>query len=610
MQKESRDPPPSVPDAAAVRALEETRFLSEATALLAMSLDYEVTLQRLAMLSVPFLADWCAVDVLPAHGAFRRVATAHVDRDLLPLISEIQRKYPPDPNLPYGYPKVLRTGDSDFWPEITDAQLAAAAKDPAQLQMLRSLGFRSYMCVALQTRGQVLGAMTFVMSGERRFDRHDFEIAQDLARRAAQAIDNALLFRQVENARRAATILADVSRLLVSPQDVGAALEACARRLGTGGQFGELVNFVLVDDEGTWAAHGWTDPPVVPLLERVRRELPQIPEAGSLLLTIRSGKTSIDADIDIEGRCEQIGVKGSQREALLELGLRSGVTVPLATRGKSFGALVIRSRSRRPYSAADVELFEDIGQRAALALENARLHRQAADAVQARDEFLSVASHELRTPLTALHLLVRTLRPAQAGPVEISPEKLEIAERQIDRMSKLVSQLFDLSRVTAGRLELDLEEVDLAAVARDVVAGMREEANECGCVVSVRTPVAVTGRWDRERLAQITTNLLSNALRYGRGRPVEVSVEDRATEARLLVRDHGIGVAPEHLNRIFERFTRANPGKRYDGLGLGLYIVRQILLVLGGRISVESEPGKGSLFIVELPKTPRLPGSA
>lgn len=594
----------------AARALEETRFLSEATALLAMSLDYEVTLQRLAMLTVPFLADWCAVDVIEVPSRFRRVATAHVDREKTPLIVEVQSRYPPDPLLPHGYPKVLRTGEPDFWAEITDAQLASAAKDDEHLRMLRSLGYRSYMCIALQARGQVLGAMTFVMSGDRRFSRRDFEIAYDLVRRAAQAVDNALLFRQVERARQRATLLADVTRLLVSPQDVGAALDECARQIGTA-HLGEVVSFVLVDEDGGWRGHIWAEPSMQPLFARIREVLPRLPDtspAGGIPAVIRSGRTEVFRDLDLHEAYADKGLTEAQLSLLRQLAIRSGLTAPIATRGKTIGALAIRTRADRRYEAADVELVEDIAQRAALAVENARLHQQAVDAIQARDEFLSVASHELRTPLTALHLLVRTLTPPDgAASVELSQEKLEIAERQIVRIAKLVDQLFDLSRVTAGRLELELEEVDLAAVARDVVARMRTEAQESGCVVSVRTPVAVTGRWNRIRLEQIATNLLANALKYGRGRPVEVSVEDRAAEARLLVRDNGIGVAPEHLNRIFERFSRANPGRRYDGLGLGLYIVRQILKALGGTISVESEQGKGSLFVVELPKTPRLP---
>ena len=603
------------------RAIESTRFLSEASALLATSLDYELTLRRLAMLAVPFLGDWCAVDVaakeLPAVSGgrfFRRVAVAHVDPLRERLVREMQERWPPDPASPFGYPKVLRTGEPDFFPHTTAEQLRATARDPEHLVYLETLGYRSFICVPLSARGRVLGTMTFVIAGDdRRYELRDFELALDLARRAGQAVDNALLFQELERGRRSAALLAEASRVLASMPDVKRALQDVAQLVGA--DLGELVNFMLFDENGGYETVGWVDPAVAAVVDRLKELFQRLPPNTSIGVprVLQTGKTDVFHDPDYEPMWAQAGLSEEQRANMRTFAARAGITVPLITRGGLFGVLAIRtSRPGRFYTPDEVELAEDIAQRAALAIENARLHRQAGEAVQARDEFLSVASHELRTPLTALHLLVRTLRPPDAGDdlPALTPEKLEIAERQIERIAKLVDQLFDLSRVTAGRLELELEDVDLSVVARDVTARMKDEAFESGCVVAVRAPAPAVGRWDRFRLEQIVTNLLSNALKYGRGKPVEIAVEDLGEEARLTVRDHGIGIAREHLNRIFERFSRANPGRRYDGLGLGLYIIRQILDAFGARVSVQSEPGEGALFVVELPKQVPAPPAA
>jgi PAS domain S-box-containing protein len=229
-------------------------------------------------------------------------------------------------------------------------------------------------------------------------------------------------------------------------------------------------------------------------------------------------------------------------------------------------------------------------------------------AVEARDRFLSIASHELRTPLNPLQLHVQMLlRFAREGSLAGQPSDrvigmLEGCERQVKQVTQLVNTLLDISRIAASRLDLRLEDVDLAAVVDDVVGRAAPEVAQAGCAVSVRADGPVVGRWDRLRLDQITTNLLSNALKYGRGKPVEVAVETNATTARLTVRDEGIGIAPADQVRIFERFERAAPGYEYRGLGMGLYIVRQLTEALDGRVHVASDLGQGATFTVELPR--------
>ena len=255
-----------------------------------------------------------------------------------------------------------------------------------------------------------------------------------------------------------------------------------------------------------------------------------------------------------------------------------------------------------------VSIARDITERKHTQLERELLYRQAVDAVHARDEFLSVASHELRTPLSALQLQIQTLLqpPRQLPQAPLSPEqlkpKLEMANRQVERLTRLIGELMDVSRITAGRLRLEFEEIDLCAVVRDVVGRLGEEAARANSSIEVRTSMPVVGMWDRSRIEQVVTNLLSNAFKFGGGKPIEISVEDGGFTGRLVVADHGIGIAPEDVERIFHRYEQAISSRAFGGLGLGLYIARQLIEAHGGTIRVESQPGAGSTFTIDLPK--------
>jgi signal transduction histidine kinase len=178
---------------------------------------------------------------------------------------------------------------------------------------------------------------------------------------------------------------------------------------------------------------------------------------------------------------------------------------------------------------------------------------------------------------------------------------LKVIERQDERLVKLVTNLLDVARISAGRLELELEEVDLSALVYDVAECFGEEIARARCRLDIRAQDHVVGWWDRSGLEQVVTNLLTNALKYGAGTEVTISVSADATSARLAVADQGIGIAPQHLERIFGRFERAVAGKEYRGLGLGLSITRDIVEALGGAIGVVSEPGGGTTFSVDLP---------
>jgi len=230
------------------------------------------------------------------------------------------------------------------------------------------------------------------------------------------------------------------------------------------------------------------------------------------------------------------------------------------------------------------------------------------DVIQVRDEFLSIASHELKTPLTPLRLLLqstlRTLRSQGEPPSRQSvAQKLDKAARQVDRITRLIDDLLVVSRITAGRLTLATEKVDLAEVAREVVERFRLESTVAGSSIQLRT-AAAEGEWDRVRIEQIIASLLTNAIRYGAGRPIQLKVECRERTAILQIVDHGIGISAEATEHIFERFQRSSSPTAPHGLGLGLYLTHQIVRAHGGAIHVRSQPGAGSTFTVELPRFP------
>lgn len=230
----------------------------------------------------------------------------------------------------------------------------------------------------------------------------------------------------------------------------------------------------------------------------------------------------------------------------------------------------------------------------------------AEQAVNARDEFLSIASHELRTPLTTLQLRLKSLNDdlTANGVAPQVKRKLDSSLRQGSRLMTLVDSLFDLSRISNGRLTLQRERFDLVDVASELIERFSEAAVSAAVTLAFHAEAATIGVWDRLRVEQIIENLLSNAIKYAPSAPVAVTIGARDGNATITVRDHGPGIAPADLDRIFGPFERAVSTRNYGGLGLGLYIARENAAAHGGTISVTSVPADGATFIVELPLAP------
>jgi signal transduction histidine kinase len=230
-----------------------------------------------------------------------------------------------------------------------------------------------------------------------------------------------------------------------------------------------------------------------------------------------------------------------------------------------------------------------------------------ADAVAAREDFISIASHELRTPLTPLTLQVDRLRRLLgrgASPASDLETIRASMERQVLRLSGLIDVLLDVTRLQSGRLPLHREQIDLAAIARETVESLAEQLRVAQCTLTLDASAPVLGEWDRMRLQQALTNLLTNAIKYAAGKPISVRVTAGEKRAELVVTDGGPGISPRDQAQLFHRFARLRANRRSGGLGLGLYITRQIMEAHGGSVTITSKPGGGATFLCTLPLTP------
>ncbi|XYI02375.1 AAA family ATPase [Sorangium sp. So ce1128] len=291
---------------------------------------------------------------------------------------------------------------------------------------------------------------------------------------------------------------------------------------------------------------------------------------------------------------------------------RSVLCVPILRQAEVIGLLYLENNlTTHAFTPERLLALELLATQAAISLEHALLlarEREARAAAEAAERRTAFLAHELKTPLTGLHLkldaLTRSIKQQETVSSSWLSSSLTSFKRQLGRLSMLIDSLLDLSRVQMGRLVLTREPVDLTALVRDVVGRLSEQAELAGCALHVQATRAIWGQWDRLRLEQVATNLLTNALKYGAGKPVRIVADADGAVARLAVSDQGIGISEPDQRRVFEAFERATGLHQAQSLGLGLYLVREIVRAHGGRVHLHSRPGSGTTFIVELPIEP------
>ncbi|WP_437747614.1 AAA family ATPase [Sorangium sp. So ce1504] len=473
---------------------------------------------------------------------------------------------------------------------------------------------KSLLCVPILRQAEVVGLLYLennLLAGA--FTQDRLTALSLLATQAAISLENARLLSTEQAARtaaeaseRRAAFLAEAGEILAGSLDYAETLSRLARL-----SVRSLCDWCIIDlvEDGEIRRISWAhrDPAKESLFEELERRYPprrDSPRPAARVL--RSGEPLLVPEVSeavLRDYCEDDG----KARLIRELGTHSFITVPLVARGQAIGVLSVASSAPgRRYGGADLELIQEVARRAAIAIDNARLYHTAQEAIRARDEFLTVATHELNTPLTSLTLTLesvdRALRAGRSWDPQALGRQVDRALRQAARLTRLNRELLDVSRIHGDRLSLEVEEVDLGAVVRDVLARFNLDLARAGCSVSLRECGRIVGLWDGSRVDQIVSNLLANAIKFGAGKPVEISVDEEAGTARLSVRDHGIGIDPARQGQIFERFERAVSDRHYGGLGLGLYISRRIAEAHGGSIRVESALGAGATFIVELPR--------
>ena len=522
---------------AAERAL---RLLEEFGRVLASSLDYEETLQRVARLSVPALADWCFVDLLDANEAVRQVAVAYRE-DAPPHLASEAAPSSPNRSVPPLVRHVLDTGEATLVPKVPGN--GGDAEPP--FRGLAAFAPISLICAPLHVGGEVHGAMTLMTTAEsgRVFSQDDLSLVEQLGRRAAVAIQNARLYREAQLA------------------------EDRYRGLFEGTKDAMLV----VDPEGICLD---ANPALVAMVGRSRDELVGHPAAQFV------------TDGPWDGAAWEHLRRDGQWQGDFELRRDDGALITI----ESWFTRVIL-----PIGGAYAGVLRDISERR-------RFERM-------QEEFLSSLAHDLKNPLTALRgqtqLMLRRLHRGE--PPE--PDRLQTGLEGIDsaaiRMTKLLDELSDVTRLRAGQaIELDRLTTDLVDLAQRITEEY-QRTTERHTLVMESTLESLPGEWDGPRLERVLGNLLGNAIKYSPlGGTVVVKVARDDTdggEAVLSVQDHGVGIPAGDQERIFERYQRAGNVDRFAGSGIGLAGARRIVELHGGTISVESQEGEGSLFVVRLP---------
>jgi PAS domain S-box-containing protein len=693
-------------------------FLAEASERLgAASLDWEETLRELARLAIPMLADWCIVDVLEDDGVtLRQVTVAAADPTKERILREMRSLYQPTLDSPQPAARALRAAKTQLFPEFTPESLRQTTKDEHHFELVSRLGPTAAIAVPLAARGHIVGAVTLAWAESKRgYGDADVELAEELARRAALAVDNARLYRAEQEARARVTFLADAGRALGSSLDYEATLKRVAELAVP--RLGDLCVVDMLDESGRISRLTVTSTEPSQLTEKVRTQMTIDPNASyGVAKVLRTARSELIPDID-ESRLESAAQGDAELlQVLRELQPKSTMCVPLIARGRVLGAITFVARQPRSrFSEHDLADAEELARRAAISVDNARLFqeaerradaarvlayigdgvllldrdgvvrlwnraaatitglaardvvgRPAADAIpgwaqivdlvpiaaapgaggqaetlplelpgrevwlsisgvgflegtvyafrdlteeraveRLKSDFVSTVSHELRTPLAAIYGAAQTLR---RGDVELAPgqrdDLLTIVANEADRLARTVNDILWTSRLDSATLQVAIGTCDGRALAQDVVSAAQTHL-PANITLELDAPDGlppVAG--DPDKVRQVLSNLVENAVKYSPdGGDVAVSLERHDAAVRFVVRDPGLGIPPSEQNRIFDKFYRLDPEmtRGVGGTGLGLYICRELVRRMNGRIWVESREGQGATFSFELP---------
>jgi signal transduction histidine kinase len=586
---------------------EEARqwFIAEASALLTSSLDFNKTLKSIAEFAVPRIADWCAVHALDADGSLERLVVAHKDPARIEFVRNLQN---------FGQPgagpaaEVVRTGKPIFVAQVSEETLRMGSISDEHFTVFQRLGLRSYMVVPLRAGERILGTMSFITGGAARLDERDLHMAEELGRRAGMAMENARLYEEAQDARRAAERSAARAALI---QEVTAALSeaptpqivsevvtslgikamgaagATLFELSPSGDELVLVRACGVPESLLEGFHRMPMTSQLPMVESLRTWRPMF------------FKQRDDVDQSHPGLIRPVTT------------FASWAILPLHVEGRRLGALGIGFQTVREFDDTERDFMITMSRLCAQALERANLYEaaqkaraEAEAARRTRENLLAIVSHDLRNPLSAIATTASIL--AKSDPTREPPGRTNKCGinilRAAQRMDRLIVDLLDLAKIESGRLVIEPQIHEVGSIVRDSVEILAEVAGGRGLLLTTDSPARDFAiACDRERVLQVLSNLIGNALKFtDDGGAVTVSVRDRGGEAKFAVADTGCGIPAEQLPFIFDRYWQAKSAR--DGIGLGLSIAKGLVEAHGGRIWVESKVGQGTTFVFALPK--------
>jgi signal transduction histidine kinase len=462
-------------------------------------------------------------------------------------------------------------------------------------------GISSKLDVPVWAEGKLRGILCHEHVGERtRWDPEQEEFAVGVGQVVASAIA-ARALTVAEAASQRAAFLDTVSRTVHSSLDAHEIARLAVALVVP--KLGDCAFLWMLDRDGTLQTMAWThaDPRKQPIVDEVVHQLTREPKQPNFASRVVSQRQSLLGAELTRTVLDSYDFAPAERAAIERLGVVGAIGVPLAVTRATLGALVMLSAGRR-FDRKDRELAEEVAQRLATALENARVHGTARDAIRARDEFLALIAHELRTPLTPLQLATDDqLRRAHRSADADATRRGEEIARHVRRFVGIVEHVLEASRIRAQGVKLELGSCDLVAVVEDCVARVAERAQRAGSAIAVRADAPVVGQLDRAHIQRVVFGLLDNAIKFGEGKPIEVSVRRDGSQAEVAVRDHGQGIAADRLTSIFSPFERAVPKEHFGGLGLGLYVAKAIVEAHGGSIGAQSRADQGTTFFVRLP---------
>ncbi len=493
-----------------------------------------------------------------------------------------------------GYRSDGRRLDAADWP-LVQALRTGTSAEPEELEIERLDGRRAVLLMGAApiagAHGTTTGAVAGFVDGTGFRERERELLARERAARAeAVAIGERAKF------------LYEASTVIASSLDYEATLASVARLAVP-----RVADWCVIDLADDLAQRR---PPVVvahkdaAAAETARDLAGRYPPDPAAVFgapaVVRTGRPELYEDVP-DDLLVAASRSAEQLEALRGLSLSSAMVVPMVARGRTLGAITfILTDSGRRYGPADLEMAQHLARRAGFAIDNALLYRQAQEAARAREEIVAIVSHDLKNPLNAILMSAGLLRRAPDDPDRVR-RGADAIERSVDRMRSLVNGLLDLARLEGGSLPLDLQPVDVGGLVREALGAIRPLANAKRLRIEEEVAAgAATARCDRERVMQVLSNLIGNAIQFSReGGRVRVTLAGSGTEVQVRIADEGPGIAPEEQRHVFERFWKSRASGQ--GTGLGLSIAKGIVEAHGGRIWVESTPGQGATFAFTLP---------